>query len=75
MDDGEKVVPLKVLSASRSGLQEWRVGEDVVASVTPAGGIRLKGITLVAVLDGTGTVSLLAILPDGSKQLLALGAP
>ncbi len=72
--DAQDIVSLIVggNATQKTDLQQWQAGGKTVASVTPSGALTLDGITLsMTVIDGH--VQLLATLPNGSKQVLAVG--
>ena len=55
-----------------SDIQQWQVGDDVVAAIDGKGRLRLGSITLRAAVRN-GKEVLLATFPDGKTQVVAAG--
>jgi hypothetical protein len=70
--DGKDVLPFIVTATpgQKKNIQEWRAGSKTVAAMNAKGQLRLGSITLAVQLVG-GRAVLTAILPNGTRQILA----
>ena len=75
-DDGQDVLALSVQGevGQTHDLQQWQTGTKVTTAIDGDGNLRLGKVVLVArIVDGA--VELVAVLPDGTTQVLASGSP
>ena len=76
-NDGQDVLSLLVqgrAGGQTNDLQEWESGSTVTAAINGNGNLRLGNVVLLTALIN-GRVQLIAQLPDGSTQILAVGTP
>jgi hypothetical protein len=75
-NDGQDVLSLLVQGklGQTHDLQDWEAGTTVQTAIDGNGNLRLGDVVLKAMIVN-GHVELIAVLPDGSTQLLAFGSP
>jgi hypothetical protein len=75
-NDGQDVLSLLVQGklGQAHDLQDWEAGNTVQTAIDGSGNLRLGDVVLKAMIVN-GHVELIAVLPDGSTQLLAFGSP
>jgi hypothetical protein len=73
-DDGQDVLSFVVYgkAGQENDLQQWAPGSKVTAAIDGNGHLRLGNVVITADIQ-SGRARLIAVLPDGEKQVLALG--